>query len=101
MLALPAPKCAHVAKANEFNDVLFHKLKTIFASVLDAAAVAENWIVIDRTNAKSPAAELLIEAAMGQLMIPAYPAPFAYTANQAHLLAIASDALALAAGRIA
>ena len=42
-----------------------------------------------------------IEAAMGQLMIPAYPAPFAYTANQAHLLAIASDALALAAGRIA
>ena len=34
--------------------------------VLDAAEIAKNWIVIDRVNAKSPAAELLIEAAMAQ-----------------------------------
>jgi len=46
------------------NDVLFLKLKTVFASVLDAAQIAKNWIVIDRINAKSPAAELLFEAAM-------------------------------------
>ena len=34
--------------------------------VLDAADIANNWILIDRTSAKSPAAELLIEAAMVQ-----------------------------------
>jgi len=51
---------------NVINDVLFLKLKTIFASVLDAAEIANNWIVIDRVNSKSPAAELLIEAAMAQ-----------------------------------
>ena len=34
--------------------------------MLDAAEIAKNWIVVDRTSAKSPAAELLIEAAMAQ-----------------------------------
>ena len=48
------------------NSVLWVKLCTIFSAILDAAAVAENWIVIDRTAAKSPAADLLIEAAMSQ-----------------------------------
>ena len=36
----------------------------IFAAILDAADTANNWILIDRTSAKSPAAELLIEFAM-------------------------------------
>jgi len=48
------------------NNVLFLKLVTIFASVLDSADIANNWILIDRTSSKSPAAELLIEAAMVQ-----------------------------------
>ena len=48
------------------NDVIFLKLQTIFVSVIDAASIAKNWIIIDRVNAKSPAAELLIESAMAQ-----------------------------------
>ena len=48
------------------NEVVFLKLKTIFASVLDAADIADNWIVIDRVNGKSPAADLLIESAKDQ-----------------------------------
>jgi len=51
------------------NNVMFGKLVTIFASVLDAAAInakCPNWLIVDRINAKSPAAELLIEAALAQ-----------------------------------
>lgn len=45
------------------NDVLLLKLITVFTAVIDAAKIAGNWIIIDRINAKSPAAEWLIEAA--------------------------------------
>ena len=41
------------------NNVMFGKLVTIFASVLDAAAInakCPNWLIVDRINAKSPAA---------------------------------------------
>jgi len=50
------------------NDVIFLKLVTIFSAVLDAAEIAGNWLVVDRCSAKSPAAELLIEAAMVQTL---------------------------------
>ena len=46
------------------NDVIFLKLVTIFSSILDASEIANNYIVIDRTDSKSPAADILIEAAM-------------------------------------
>ena len=46
------------------NDAIFSKLVTIFCSVLDTSEIADNCIVVDRINAKSPAAELLIEAAL-------------------------------------
>ena len=46
------------------NDAIFSKLVTIFCSVLDTSLIANNYIVVDRINAKSPAAELLIEAAL-------------------------------------
>ena len=46
------------------NEAIFSKLVTIFCSVLDASEIANNYIVVDRINAKSPAAELLIEAAL-------------------------------------
>merc|ERR1740138_1133756 len=48
------------------NDVLFLKMKTVFASVIDKADIANDYIVIDRTSSKSPAAEYLIEMAMEQ-----------------------------------
>ena len=48
------------------NDVLWQKLVTIFAAALDSAVMSNNWILIDRTSAKSPAAELLLEAALAQ-----------------------------------
>ena len=47
------------------NDVLFLKLVTVFCSILDASDIAEEqWLLVDRTSAKSPAADVLIEAAM-------------------------------------
>ena len=52
------------------NDILFLKLKTIMASIIDACAIACNCIVIDRVNAKSPAAELLIEVALAKVGHP-------------------------------
>lgn len=48
------------------NNVIFLKLCTIFTSIIDAAAIAKNWIVIDRVNSKSPASDLLIEAALAK-----------------------------------
>ena len=48
------------------NDVLWQKLVTIFAAALDSAVMSNNWILIDRTSTKSPAAELLLEAALAQ-----------------------------------
>lgn len=48
------------------SPVLWTKLSAVFAAILDAAAVAHNWIVIDRTSAKLPASDLLIEAALMQ-----------------------------------
>jgi hypothetical protein len=49
------------------NEVMFTKLVTVFASVLDASAISSktpNWLVVDRISSCSPAAELLLEAAM-------------------------------------
>ena len=46
------------------NDVIFLKLITIFVSVIEAADIANNYIIIDRISSKSPAAELLIEGAL-------------------------------------
>lgn len=46
------------------NDVIFLKLCTIFSSIIDAAAIAKHWIIIDRINCKSPASDLLIETAL-------------------------------------
>ena len=48
------------------NDVIYLKLKTIYAAVLDTAAVGGHWLLLDRIAAKSPSAELLIEAALDQ-----------------------------------
>ena len=48
------------------NSVLWVKLGTIFAAILDASTIGNWWLIVDRIAAKSPAAEILIEAAMQQ-----------------------------------
>jgi len=53
------------------NDVLFEKLVTIFSAVLDSATLSNNWIIVDRINSKSAAAELILEAAIART--PASP----------------------------
>jgi len=52
--------------ASIVNDVLFAKLVTAFASLLDTAAAEGIWIVVDRVRALAPAAELLLECALAQ-----------------------------------
>ena len=68
-LTHPPPRITHALQKEDFalgviNDVIFLKLVTIFSSILDASEIANNYIVIDRTAAKSPAADVLIEAAL-------------------------------------
>ncbi|KAL1524658.1 hypothetical protein AB1Y20_019545 [Prymnesium parvum] len=51
------------------NKLMFQKLVTTMAAVLDAAALSNNWVLVDRTSnksAKSATAELLLELAMEQ-----------------------------------
>ena len=51
------------------NQLIFQRMITTMAAVLDAAALSNNWILIDRTtnrSAKSATAELLLELAMEQ-----------------------------------
>ena len=50
------------------NKLLFQKLITVFCAILDAAAMSNNWIIIDRTNATecSATAELILEFAISQ-----------------------------------
>lgn len=50
---------------DDLSATLFFKLSQLVAAVLDAAAMTNNWIVIDRTSStkSSPTAELLIEMA--------------------------------------
>ena len=60
------------------NKVLYSKLVTYFAALLDSAAAQQHWIVIDRIRCPSPAAELLLECALAQ------------TASRPHVLVIDS-----------
>eukprot|EP00462_Mataza_sp_D1_P025043 CAMPEP_0175136710 /NCGR_PEP_ID=MMETSP0087-20121206/9427_1 /TAXON_ID=136419 /ORGANISM="Unknown Unknown, Strain D1" /LENGTH=869 /DNA_ID=CAMNT_0016419497 /DNA_START=108 /DNA_END=2717 /DNA_ORIENTATION=- len=46
------------------SNVLYQKLVDVFAAVLDAAKLSNNWIVVDRTRGSSPTAELLLELAI-------------------------------------
>lgn len=47
------------------NNLIYDKLKDTFCALLDAAAVAGSWVVVDRTRGGgSAAAELLIEQAL-------------------------------------
>ncbi|GMI17618.1 hypothetical protein TrLO_g4439 [Triparma laevis f. longispina] len=53
---------------NVINKLLFQKLITVFCAILDAAAMSNNWIIIDRTRAieSSATAELILEFAIRQ-----------------------------------
>ena len=50
------------------NNLLFQKLVTVFCAILDAAAMSNNWIIVDRTrpDESSTTAELLLELAIRQ-----------------------------------
>ena len=65
----PPPIEATEEDLGMINTLIFQKLITTMAAVLDAAALSNNWILIDRTSnrsAKSATAELLLELAMEQ-----------------------------------
>lgn len=71
--AAAAPPPSHIEATEEdldmINTLMFQKMITTMAAVLDAAAMSNNWILIDRTtnrSAKSATAELLLELAMEQ-----------------------------------
>ena len=51
---------------NIMQKLLFQKLRTVFAAIVESAAMSNNWIVIDRTAGKSPTAEYLLELALAQ-----------------------------------
>lgn len=55
-------------QVNVVNKLLFQKLVTVFCAILDAAAMSNNWIIIDRTrpNESSATAELILEFAIRQ-----------------------------------
>ena len=46
------------------NELLFDKMVTLFAALLERAAAEGQWIVVDRVRARAPAAELLLECAL-------------------------------------
>ena len=48
------------------NELMLQKLTGVFAAVLDAAKLSNNWILVDRTTSSSATAELLLELAIEQ-----------------------------------
>ena len=60
---VPTPQQREARALHIVNHLLWTKLVTIFTSVIDSAALSNNWIVIDRTTSMSAAAELALEAA--------------------------------------
>lgn len=61
-------RCARVAHgwiAGSINNIIFTKLKEVFAALLDAATLAGSWVIVDRTDGSGSAtAELLLEMAI-------------------------------------
>ena len=49
---------------SKVNELLFDKMVTLFAALLERAAAEGQWIVVDRVRARAPAAELLLECAL-------------------------------------
>ena len=53
------------ARTGSINSLIFTKLTEVFAAMVDAATLAGNWIVVDRTDGSGSAtAELLLEMAL-------------------------------------
>ena len=47
------------------NNIIFTKLKEVFAALVDAATLAGSWIIVDRTaGSGSATAEILLEMAL-------------------------------------
>ena len=51
------------------NNIIFTKVKEVFAALLDAATLAGSWVIVDRTDGQGSAtAELLLEMLSLQFM---------------------------------
>lgn len=61
LLPPPDPETLKVVR-----QLLQQKLRTVFSAVVEAAAMTNNWLVVDRTTSKSPTAEYLLELALDQ-----------------------------------
>lgn len=46
------------------DELLFKRIISIYVDIVEAAAFAKNWIVVDRISGKSAAADLLLELAL-------------------------------------
>jgi hypothetical protein len=67
LAALQGDPEAMADKQNEvINLLIFQRLMTVFSAILDAAALSNNWILVNRAAAagSSPAGEYLLEVAM-------------------------------------
>ena len=63
--ALPTIDTDNHLGDSSINNIIFTKLKEVFAALLDAATLAGNWIIVDRTDGSGSAtAELLLEMAL-------------------------------------
>ena len=52
-------------KDGSINNLIYTKLTQVFAALLDAAALAGSWVIVDRTNGQGSAtAEILLELAL-------------------------------------
>jgi len=62
---LPSVNTDEVLGDSSINNLIFMKLKAVFAAMLDAATLAGSWVVVDRTDGSGSAtAELLLEMAI-------------------------------------
>ena len=62
----PAVQNPEAFTMNVVNGIVFDKLVTLFAALVDKVAADGNWFIIDRVKSPSPTAELLLECALAQ-----------------------------------
>jgi len=63
--SLPEVETDTLLGNGSINNIIFTKLKEVFAAMLDAATLAGSWIIVDRTDGSGSAtAELLLEMAV-------------------------------------
>ena len=65
---LPSVDTDEMLGDGSINNIIFTKVKEVFAALLDAAVLAGNWVIVDRTDGSGSAtAELLLEMALERI----------------------------------